>query len=118
MFLKRIAALGVPLIVSLAVVASAGFETSPIRDAATLADVSEAHVVRPLAYVAMAPLSNTLDMLTLLSVRQHVALFAGLVVLFVAYRISVARMRPRGWRSHAVASAIAFGILLILYAAA
>jgi hypothetical protein len=116
---KRLLALAAPLAISLAVLLAAGFEVSPIRDAATLAPVAEAHVVRPLGYVAVAPLSNVLDTLTLLSARQHIALAAGVLVLFALWRVLAHFLGPaeRRWRPHLIAFAILLGCIVLAYAA-
>lgn len=74
---------------SLAVLVSAGFAVEPVRDAATFADVTEASLARPTGYVLIAPISNVLDTLTLLSLRQHVALVLGILLLFVSWRIAL-----------------------------
>jgi hypothetical protein len=68
------------LALAVLVLGSAPFALSPIRDAATLGQVSEAALRRPAGYVLLAPLSNVFDLLTLLSVRQHVALLLTLVL--------------------------------------
>src|SRR5687767_724142 len=108
-----------PLAVSVIVVLSSAFAVQPARDAATWRDVAEARLMRPVSYVALAPLSNVLDTLTLLSVRQHVALAVGLIVLFGAWR--AARMRLGGTtpRGHVIAtSAFVLGIVIAYVAAA
>ena len=66
------------------ILGSAPFAIAPIRDAATLGAVTEAALRRPAGYVLLAPMSNVFDLLTLLSVRQHIAL---LVTLFVGYGV-------------------------------
>jgi hypothetical protein len=66
------------------VLGSAPFAIPPIRDAVTLGQVSEATLRRPTGYVLLAPLSDVLDVMTLLSVRQHVAL---LITLFLGYAL-------------------------------
>ncbi|MEO7712246.1 MAG: hypothetical protein ABIV10_04950, partial [Gemmatimonadaceae bacterium] len=63
---------------------SALFSIPPIRDAATLERVAEAELVRSAGYVLLAPLLNVFDVLTLLSVRQHIAL---LITLFIGYAL-------------------------------
>jgi hypothetical protein len=68
------------LALAVLVLGSAPFAIAPIRDAVTLGDVSEAAFRRPAGYVLLAPLSNVLDLLTLLSVRQHVALLVTLAL--------------------------------------
>jgi hypothetical protein len=72
------------LLVAVLILGSAPFAIAPIRDAATLETVAEAALRRPTGYVLLAPLSNVFDLLTLLSVRQHVAL---LVTLALAYAL-------------------------------
>ena len=74
--------------------------------------------MRPMAYVVMAPVSDTLDTLTLLAVRQHIALVLGLVVLFVAWRIVKARRTKAGWRSHRVPAGALLLLIVLAYAGA
>ncbi len=68
------------LLVVALVLLSAPFALDPIRDAATLQPVGEAVLRRPVTYLAMAPVSGVLDTLTLLSVRQHIALVVTLLL--------------------------------------
>jgi hypothetical protein len=74
-------ALAIPLLVAL----SALFDTSPLRDAATLGPVPEASLRLPTLYVVFAPFSNLLDTLTLLSLRQHVALMCTALLAFALW---------------------------------
>ena len=53
-----------------------------------------AHLVRPLGYVLLAPLSNVLDELTLLSVPQLIALVVSLVVAYTGARLLMRRLSP------------------------
>ena len=108
----------IALVVTIGVALSSGLAVDPIRDAGSLADVSEATLVRPMSYVVIAPLSNVLDTLTLISLRQHIALVVGLVLLFVAWRVvhhwlAGPDHRPR----HRVASLGFAGAIVLLYAA-
>ncbi|MDQ6635382.1 MAG: hypothetical protein M3Z10_11590 [Gemmatimonadota bacterium] len=64
------------------VLASAPFATSPLRDAVAGGALPDASLRRSSAYVLLAPLSNLLDLLTLLSLRQHVAVLVTLLLLF------------------------------------
>jgi hypothetical protein len=105
------------LLVSAAVLLSGGFEVQPIRNAATLADVTEAYLLRPNGYVLIAPLSNVFDMLTLLSLRQHVALFVGVLVLFVLWRVARAIAGGATRRRHMMASVILIAAVLLVYLA-
>lgn len=59
----------------------------PIRDQVTLAAISGATLVRPAAYVVLAPLCDTMDALTLLSVSQTIALLGTLIALYVLWRV-------------------------------
>ena len=59
---------------------SAAFARDPLRDAATLLPLPEATLHRPASYLLIAPVSNILDTLTLLSVRQHIALLLTLLL--------------------------------------
>jgi hypothetical protein len=107
-----------PLVVTLAVLLSGGAAVEPVRDAATFADVTEASLVRPLGYVVMAPISNVLDTLTLLSLRQHIALVLGILVLALCWRIALrwlgaVRPTPRG---HLVSLLTIVVVILAAYA--
>ena len=62
------------------VLVSALFAREPLRDAATLAPSLEATLRRPVGYVLLAPISNVLDTLALLSLRQHIALAVTLLL--------------------------------------
>lgn len=105
------------ILVSLAVILSGAFAVSPIRDAATLEDVSGVTLVRPIGYVVLAPLSAVLDMLTLLSRDQHIAFLAGCLVLFAAWQACRGWRRALGWRKHLVAC-LAFLLAIVACAAA
>jgi hypothetical protein len=114
-FLRRIPLL--PTLISIAVLVTAGVPTSPIRDAATGGSITEAYIERSLGYVAIAPLSDVLDTLTLLSARQHIALLGGVLVLFVVWRAFRAT-RGATLRNHGVALRNMLGAIVVTYAAA
>jgi hypothetical protein len=103
------------LIISVLVIASGGLAVQPVRDATTLSDAAEAYLVRPLGYVAMAPVSAVLDMLTLLSAEQHIAIVVGAMVVFAGVR--ALRLRA-GWRAHLMASVLLVVGILAMYAVA
>jgi predicted metal-dependent phosphoesterase TrpH len=106
------------LLLTLLILASAPFAIPPIRDAATLETVAEATLRRPAGYVLMAPLSNVLDLLTLLSVRQHVALLVTLALGYAVYWWLRGRQMPAtvapGRRAVRVAARIGLAILALL----
>lgn len=83
--LQRLRPLWAPLLILVLVLASGPFATGAVRDAATLGEIPEARLVRPVGYLLMAPVSNVLDVLTLLSVRQHVALLLTLLLGYAAW---------------------------------
>ena len=90
--------------VTLALLVSAAFAVEPVRDAATFDVIPEAHLDLSSEYVAVAPISNVLDTLTLLGVRQHIAMLVSLIVLYVAVRI---------WRRRSAAREGLFAILFL-----
>lgn len=106
-----------PAAISAAVLLSAGFAVQPVREATAFTDSAESFLVKPLGYVALAPLSNLLDMFTLMSVRQHIAMFAGLWVIFALWRV-IAHLRGTGtWRAHVISGVSYLVGIVALYAA-
>jgi hypothetical protein len=103
--------------ITVAIILSSGLAVQPVRDAVSLGDVAEAYLVRPFAYVAIAPVSNILDTLILLSVRQHIALALGLLALFIVWRVVLGVVRSTTMRQHLVATAFFAVTLLATYAA-
>lgn len=77
------------IVITLLVAVAAAFPHDALRDAATFGPVAEVRLLRPTAYVALAPLSDVLDTLTLLSVPQHIGVLVDLLVLYALWR---------GWR--------------------
>jgi hypothetical protein len=85
----------IAIAVSLAVIIAGWFPVAPVRDAATLQDIPEVSLVRPVAYVDFAPFSDVLDAITLLSERQHIALLLGLAGLWGVWRFASVGARGR-----------------------
>jgi len=106
----------VPIAISIAVIAAGAFAVPPIHDAATGGAVVEAVLERPVGYVVIAPVSNVFDTLTLISARQHIALLAGVIALFIAWRIWERRAGATA-RSHLLAVAALLLATLAVYAA-
>ncbi|MGH7679392.1 MAG: PHP domain-containing protein [Gemmatimonadaceae bacterium] len=106
-----------PLVISAVVLLSGGLAVQPVRDAAALTDVAEAYLARPTSYVALAPVSNTLDLLTLLSARQHVALVVAALLAFIVWRLARGTRGATSWRGHLVASLLFVGAIALTYAA-
>ena len=82
--------------IPLLVIGSAVVATSPVRDAATLGPVPEVAVRHPMAYLLFAPFSDLLDVLTLLSLRQHVAFVVTLAAGYAVYWWLRGRHAPDG----------------------
>ncbi len=81
--ISRLRALPLPLVAIVALVLlSALFPVAPIHDAVTFEPITEATLRRPMSYVFLAPISDVLDTLTLLSLRQHIALLASIIVAY------------------------------------
>ena len=108
----------IAIAISVAVVLSSAFAVQPVRDAVSGADVPEAYLVRPPGYVAIAPVSSVLDTISLVSVRQHVAMLIGLLAILVLWRVGRALIVGSGWRRHLVSLAVVVVSVLTTYAAA
>jgi hypothetical protein len=85
------------------ILASALFAVAPIRDAATLELVEEASLRYAPAYLAGAPVFDTLDTLTLLTVGQHVALLLTAILVYAAWRVVRRRRKARARAADGVA---------------
>ena len=106
------------IIVTLLVLVSAPFAIAPIRDAVTHTVLPEARLRRPLGYVLFAPVSDVLDLLTLLSLRQHVALLLTLLVGYAAWfawrgRVTPVTVAP-GRRAIRIAARIGLALLAVI----
>jgi len=89
-FRPRAVPLGIA-IVALLVVLSAAVAVDPVRDAVTLGRVNEVSLELPTAYLLLAPLSNVLDTMTLLSVRQHIAFVLTIIAIYAFWWWRVGR---------------------------
>ena len=67
----------------------------PLQDAATHTPVPFAHLDQPLGYLLGAPLLGIWDTMSLLTVSQHYAVLATLILLYLARRLYVARTSRR-----------------------
>ncbi len=93
------------------------FAVGPIRNAATFLPVPEVRLVHSAAYLLLAPICGVFDTLSLMSLRQHVAILASLIVIFLAWRSW--RRAGRGTNAGREFWAAAFGLggLVLIYAA-
>ncbi len=107
-----------PLLVAALIIISALFAVPALRDAATHQPFPPATLHHPPGYLLGAPLFGIWDTLSLLTVTQHYAVLATLVLLYAACRLVAARAtRPRLTREALLAVA-ALAALLAFYAAA
>ena len=97
--------------------AGAAWPVAPLRDAATGA-AADGHLRFSPAFVAFAPLNNTLDALSLLSVREHEAVWLLLVAIYIGWRIRrrARAAAPTSRRQELSVTAIALGCLVVVYA--
>ena len=103
--------------ITLLVILTAAFVVDPVRDAATLQSVGEARLSQPAAYIAIAPLSNVLDTITLLSIPQHIAIMLWTIVLFGIWRVRRSRRGTSALRELR-AAALFLAALVFVYALA
>jgi hypothetical protein len=110
--------------IALLVVLSGLVAVDPVRDAVTLGHVNEASLKLPASYLLLAPLSNVLDTLTLMSVRQHIAFVLTIIVVYAIWwwrfgRVGLEQALPARRALREVARiGVGLVILLGLYAAA
>jgi hypothetical protein len=104
------------VVVSLLVLITAVFAVSPIRDAATLGAVGEATFTTPVAYLSIAPISNVLDTLTLITVGQHIAILLTAIGVFVFIRVRRASAEPTTIRREAIAAVLMLAGIFVVYA--
>ena len=109
------------LLVLAGLVVLSGVLSAPeLVDAATGGPVTFAHLDRPLGYLALAPLFGLWDSLSLLTLTQHYAVLATLVLLYAWRRIRASRSRlriPGRWGMEAVRAGGGLALLLSFYAA-
>ena len=84
--------------ITILVLLGALFSAPAVRDAATREPVTEAFLTFSPSYLAFSPLLDTLDALSLLSERDHVALLVWAILIFTAWRV----VRRRGVHSPTV----------------
>ncbi len=107
-----------PLAVAVAVALSTPFAVPALRDAATHQPFPPATLHHPPGYLLGAPLFGLWDTLSLLTVTQHYAVLATLVLLYLACRLVAARATRRHLTREALFAVAALAALLTFYAAA
>lgn len=110
--LRRIPWVAVAL--TLLVLVAALFATAPLRDAVTRGPVLETALVLGGGYVALAPLSDILDTLSLFTIAQHVAVLITLFVVYAAWRALTLRgLAPAVGRARREAGRATLFVLLV-----
>ena len=92
------------------VIVSAFFPLAPIVDAVTGAVPGDAALTRPALYVILAPLSNTLDALTFLTIERAEVLLATWVILFALWGVVAGRTRRGRLIRIALAPVVVFAL--------
>ena len=101
-----------PLPLTCAVLASALFSVPPLRDAVSLQPVIGVALNLPLAYVLLAPFSDCLDAITLLSAQQHLAGIAGLLAICTFWHLAFSSAERANWRASVGTTAILAAAIL------
>ena len=83
------------LTVASLVLLSAAVAIPAVRDAATLGAVTEVTLRRPTAYLLLAPVSDVLDTVTLMSARQHIAFVVTIIIAYLAWWWALGRAALR-----------------------
>jgi hypothetical protein len=104
--------------ITLLVMITAAVTIDPVRDAATLASVGEARLSQSASYIAIAPLSDLLDTITLLSIGQHIAIVLWAIALFAIWRVNRARRGTSVLRELGAAALMLVGIVFVYALAA
>ncbi len=105
------------VVLTLVVIFSTPFAVNPLRDASTFEPIPFVHLVLSSGYLLLAPVCNVFDTLSLMSLRQHLAILVSYGVLFAAWRVwRGARRGTTRWRE-AGAVGLALVALLLVYAA-
>jgi hypothetical protein len=85
-----------------------------VRDAETLGPLPEAHLVLSAGYLAMAPISDVLDTISLLGARQHIAVLIFALIVYAIVRLSRVRANPVEGRGRGVLRETAYAGLFLL----
>ena len=104
------------LLVAALVILSAAVAVPTVRDAATLGPVPEVTLRRPIAYLLLAPVSNVLDTVTLMSARQHIAFVVTVIIAYLAWWLALGRaaLRDALPRRRALREVARIGVGLVL----
>lgn len=92
------------------------FAVDPVVDGATRAAVGEGRLDLPAAYLSIAPISDVLDTLTLLTVGQHIAIILSAIALFAFVRVWRSRRHSVDVRREAIAAVGLLVVIVLTYA--
>lgn len=96
---------------------TAAFAVDPIVDASNGASLGEVTLTMSGSYLALEPISNVLDTLTLLTVGQHVAIMLWAIVIFALVRVARSKRNGSTFKREGLAT-LGFVIgLFVVYAA-
>ncbi len=107
-----------PIAMSLLVLIAGWFPAPPVRDAAMLPGALDVHLTRPDTYVVLAPFSDVLDAITLLSERQHIAVLLGLIVIWFLWRFARTQGMRESWRQSKRSLGALLASIAVAYVAA
>lgn len=102
--------------ISFFVIITAAFAVAPVYDAATHEPVGEASLELSAGYLSIAPFSNVLDTLTLLTVGQHIAVLLWAIVIYAVVRIWRARRRETGIARESLMALVFLACIVAVYA--
>lgn len=110
------APLPIPVAMTVLLAGTAWFSLAPLRTLGGAGPV-EARLRLPALYLVLAPFCDTLDALSLLSIRQHLATIATMTLAFLAWRAVRSTQRPTLRGSRALRELRATGALAALVVA-
>ncbi len=88
----------------------------PVRDAATFASVGEASLELSAGYLSIAPASNVLDTLTLLTIGQHIAVLLWALAIYAIVRGWRARRRQTTIARESISALVFLACIVVVYA--
>ena len=103
------------MLVTALTLVTAAVPADALRYAATLLPIDEARLELSSGYLSVAPLSDVLDTLTLMTVPQHVAILVWAAALFALWRMLRRRTRPTSVKRECLAGGGALLAVVLVY---
>lgn len=107
--------LAVVALSGLVVLAAGLVGATPVLNAETGMAVADASLVHSAAYTMLAPICTILDALTLLSLRQHAAMLATVVLFVIIWRVIRARSRGTSFLREVGAAFATLLVIVVVY---